>query len=67
MDGVTRFDELKRSWAITIKDMRIYFLRPGTDRRVQRQVRFWGALPRQPGMDKVQEGTIPRDNGAVSS
>ncbi len=30
MDGVTRFDELKRSWAITMKDMRIYFLRPGT-------------------------------------
>jgi ABC-2 type transport system permease protein len=29
MDGVTRFDELKRSWAITMKDMRIYFLRPG--------------------------------------
>jgi ABC-2 type transport system permease protein len=30
MDGVTQFDELKRSWAITMKDMRIYFLRPGT-------------------------------------
>ena len=30
MDGVTRFDELKRSWALTMKDMRIYFLRAGT-------------------------------------
>jgi ABC-2 type transport system permease protein len=29
MVGITRFDQLKQSWAITTKDMKIYFFRPG--------------------------------------
>jgi ABC-2 type transport system permease protein len=28
MNGVTLLDELKRSWAITVKDVKIYYLRP---------------------------------------
>lgn len=28
MNGVSLLDELKRSWAITVKDMKIYYLRP---------------------------------------
>ena len=28
MTHVTLFDRIKRSWAITVKDMKIYYLRP---------------------------------------
>ncbi len=28
MNGVSLLDELRRSWAITVKDMRVYYLRP---------------------------------------
>jgi len=28
MNGVSILDELKRSWAITLKDIKIYYLRP---------------------------------------